>query len=156
MTTQKYKSLLVIIWALWAFHPCLAIDDVLRTAKRDAILAQITGAVRPKKQISLISFGAKGDGKKDCKPAFDKAMKRAAHMGGAHIVVPAGEYLLNGPIHFVSNVCLELQEGATLKFSSEPAFYLPLVKTSWEGTFLQNYSPFISVSYTHLTLPTIA
>ena len=49
MTTQKYKSLLVIIWALWAFHPCLAIDDVLRTAKRDAILAQITGAVRPKK-----------------------------------------------------------------------------------------------------------
>ena len=31
----------------------------------------------------------------------------------------------------------------TLKFSSEPAFYLPLVKTSWEGTFLQNYSPFI-------------
>ena len=38
-------------------------------------------------------------------------MKRAAHMGGAHIVVPAGEYLLNGPIHFVSNVCLELQEG---------------------------------------------
>ena len=45
MTTQKYKSLLVIIWALWAFHPCLAIDDVLRTAKRDAILAQITGAV---------------------------------------------------------------------------------------------------------------
>lgn len=64
-------------------------------------------------------------------------------MGGAHIVVPAGEYLLNGPIHFVSNVCLELQEGATLKFSSEPAFYLPLVKTSWEGTFLQNYSPFI-------------
>ena len=143
MTTQKYKSLLVIIWALWAFHPCLAIDDVLRTAKRDAILAQITGAVRPKKQISLISFGAKGDGKKDCKPAFDKAMKRAAHMGGAHIVVPAGEYLLNGPIHFVSNVCLELQEGATLKFSSEPAFYLPLVKTSWEGTFLQNYSPFI-------------
>ena len=53
MTTQKYKSLLVIIWALWAFHPCLAIDDVLRTAKRDAILAQITGAVRPKKQISV-------------------------------------------------------------------------------------------------------
>lgn len=81
MTTQKYKSLLVIIWALWAFHPCLAIDDVLRTAKRDAILAQITGAVRPKKQISLISFGAKGDGKKDCKPAFDKAMKRAAPYG---------------------------------------------------------------------------
>ena len=35
------------------------------------------------------------------------------------------------------------RKGRPLKFSSEPAFYLPLVKTSWEGTFLQNYSPFI-------------
>lgn len=148
MTTQKYKSLLVIIWALWAFHPCLAIDDVLRTAKRDAILAQITGAVRPKKQISLISFGAKGDGKKDCKPAFDKAMKRAAHMGGAHIVVPAGEYLLNGPIHFVSNVCLELQEGATLKFSSEPSFLSPSGENQLGRNFpseLQSFYLWISV-----------
>lgn len=50
---------------------------------------------------------------------------------------------MEGPIHFVSNVCLELQEGATLKFSPTPSCYLPLVKTSWEGTFLQNYSPFI-------------
>ena len=42
MTTQKYKSLLVIIWALWAFHPCLAIDDVLRTAKRASEKADFT------------------------------------------------------------------------------------------------------------------
>ena len=64
MTTQKYKSLLVIIWALWAFHPCLAIDDVLRTAKRDAILAQITGAVRPKKRFHLFRLVRKEMGKK--------------------------------------------------------------------------------------------
>ena len=70
-------------------------------------------------------------------------MKRAAKVGGARIVVPAGTYWLEGPIHFVSNVNLELQEGATLKFSPEPSSYLPLVKTSWEGTFVQNYSPFI-------------
>ena len=63
MTTQKYKSLLVIIWALWAFHPCLAIDDVLRTAKRDAILAQITGAVRPKR-FHLFRLVRKEMGKK--------------------------------------------------------------------------------------------
>ena len=43
----------------------------------------------------------------------------------------------------MSNVCLEIQEGATLKFAPEPEYYLPAVKTSWEGTFLQNYSPFI-------------
>jgi polygalacturonase len=38
---------------------------------------------------------------------------------------------------------LELQENAVLKFSPEPRYYLPMVKTGWEGTFLQNYSPFI-------------
>lgn len=64
MTTQKYKSLLVIIWALWAFHPCLAIDDVLRTAKRDAILAQITGAVRPKSRFHLFRLVRKEMGKR--------------------------------------------------------------------------------------------
>lgn len=114
-----------------------------RIAKRDSILKQITGAVISEKVLNITSFGAKGNGIKDCKPAFDKAMKRAKHIGGARIVIPAGEYLLNGPIHFVSNVCLELQEGATLKFSPNPEYYLPIVKSSWEGTFLQNYSPFI-------------
>ena len=118
-------------------------NDIDHIAKRDSILQQITGAVRPKQTLDITSFGAKGNGKKDCKPAFDKVMKRANRLGGAHIIVPAGEYIINGPIHFVSNVCLELQEGATLKFSPEPHYYLPLVKTSWEGTFLQNYSPFI-------------
>lgn len=143
MTTQMYRCLWAVILTCFVFRPCLALDDAGRIAKRDAILAQITGAVRPQKQLSILSFGAKGDGKKDCKPAFDKAMKRATRLGGVHIVVPAGEYLINGPIHLVSNVCLELQEGAMLKFSPEPNYYLPLVKTSWEGTFLQNYSPFI-------------
>lgn len=30
-----------------------------------------------------------------------------------------------------------------MKFAPEPELYLPTVKTSWEGTFLNNYSPFI-------------
>jgi polygalacturonase len=113
------------------------------TADRDSILSLITGAEQPAKTLSITSFGARGDGKTDCKPAFDKAMKRAAKSGGLHLTVPAGTYLINGPIHLVSNVCIDLAEGATLKFSSNPDDYLPMVKTSWEGTFLQNYSPFI-------------
>ena len=115
-------------------------------AMHDAILAQITGAQFADNQPtrSLLSFGAKGDGKKDCKPAFDKAMKAAAKSKtGMHLVVPAGTYRLCGPIHLVSNLCLELQEGAVLKFDSKPDYYLPTVRTSWEGTFCQNYSPFI-------------
>lgn len=112
-------------------------------AKRDSILAGITGARMPKEKISITKLGAKGDGRKDCLPAFSKAMAMSRKRGGLHILVPAGTYIVKGPIHFESNTCLELAEGATLKFSPEPKLYLPMVRTSWEGTFLQNYSPFI-------------
>lgn len=112
-------------------------------ARRDSILSVITGAQTPGHVINILKTGAKGNGVKDCKPAFDRAMKEAARKGGAHIIVPPGTYLIKGPVHFVSNVCLELQEGATLKFSPEPQYYLPAVRTSWEGTLLQNYSPMI-------------
>lgn len=55
-------------------------------------------------------------------------MQSAAKQGGAHIIVPPGTFLLKGPIHFVSNVCLELMDGAIIKFDSNPKYYLPLVK----------------------------
>jgi polygalacturonase len=112
-------------------------------ARRDSVLQLISGAAIPSKTINITALGAKGDGKKDCKAAFDKAMKRASQNNGLHIVVPAGTYLVNGPIKMVSNVCIELQDGATLKFSDNPTHYLPVVDTSWEGTFVKNYCPFI-------------
>ena len=143
MTNKHMRNWLLLGGLFLLSLAASAANDSLRFAQRDAILAQITGASLPERTLTITSFGAKGDGKTDCKPAFDKAMKRAAKVGGARIVVPAGTYWLEGPIHFVSNVNLELQEDATLKFSPEPSSYLPLVKTSWEGTFVQNYSPFI-------------
>lgn len=141
--TDAHRLLYLLLALFLGSQPLSAENGNERITRRDSILQQITGASIPQKALLLTSFGAKGNGRKDCKPAFDKAMRRASRLGGARIVVPAGDYLLNGPIHFVSNVCLELQEGATLKFSPDPSYYLPLVKTSWEGTFLQNYSPFI-------------
>ncbi len=133
--------------------------DAERIAKRDSILSVITGARHADMQTVLISkLGAKGDGLTDCKPAFDKAMRLAEKSAkaakapkGTKIVVPAGRWLVKGPIHLVSNVCLELQEGATLLFDPNPAYYLTQdaktgrsgVYTSWEGTFCYNYSPFI-------------
>lgn len=112
-------------------------------AHRDSLLSIITGAQLQKKVVSILKFGAKAGGVKDCKQAFDKAMAWAKRHGGARIVVPQGEYLVRGPIHFVSNVTLELQQGAVLNFDASPELYLPMVKTSWEGTFVYNYSPFI-------------
>lgn len=114
-----------------------------REARRDAILKNIVPPEQPDLAVSIDMYGAVGDSVTDCKPAFDKAMEEAEKNHGACIVVPPGVYYLAGPIHFVSNVTLHLEEGAKLVFSSNPSDYLPVVKTSWEGTFLYNYSPLI-------------
>lgn len=119
-----------------------ASSDSRRVALRDSVLQLITGARQSEQVLNIQSFGAKSDGESDCLPAFKKAIKKAQRQGGARIVVPAGVYFLRGPIRMESNVCIELQENATLKFSPNPKYY-PLVSTSWEGTFLSNYSPFI-------------
>ncbi len=134
------KILLLLTLAVSSIFASAADYDA---AKRDGILKEISGARISSVKKSILEFGARGDGKKDCLPAFRKAMAKSRKLGGLHIVVPAGTYYIKGPIHFESNTCIDLQEGATLKFAPEPKYYLPMVKTSWEGTFLQNYSPFI-------------
>jgi polygalacturonase len=57
--------------------------------------------------------------------------------------VPAGTFLLNGPIHLQSYVDLHLADGAVLLFSGKPEHFLPVVLTRWEGTIIFNYSPMI-------------
>jgi len=47
--------------------------------------------------------------------------------------VPDGVFL-TGAIHLKSNVNLHLADGATLKFSTDPAKFLPAVFTRWEGS----------------------
>ena len=142
------RNIIISLFVFMCSVPLYAATDVAafekeRVARRDSVLALITGAAMPADSIFVTDFGAKGDGVKDCKRAFDRAMKAAAKRGGARIIVPEGTYLVKGPIHFVSNVCLDIRKGATIKFSPEPELYLPVVETSWEGTFLSNYSPFI-------------
>ncbi len=121
---------------------CASSVNQRRTALRDSILSHISGAKMASKTLSVLKFGAKGDGRTDCRSAFAKAIKKASAMEGGRIVVPAGTYYIKGPIVLQSNVCIELQKGATLKFAPEEKYY-PMVSTSWEGTFLYNYSPLI-------------
>lgn len=113
-----------------------------RTSLRDSILTHISGAKISTKTLLIKNFGAKNDGKTDCRAAFAKAIKKASAMKGGKIVVPEGVYYIKGPIVLQSNVCIELQKGATLKFAPEAKYY-PMTNTSWEGTFLYNYSPLI-------------
>ncbi|KFC21024.1 glycoside hydrolase family 28 protein [Epilithonimonas lactis] len=111
-----------------------AIDNILKTIEAPKVSKNV---------ILITNLGAKGDSKTDNKPFFDKAMKQSKAKKGAKIVVPAGVYLINGPIHFVSNTTLELQKDAKIIFGTNEKDYLPAVLTSWEGTLIYNYSPLI-------------
>jgi polygalacturonase len=59
------------------------------------------------------------------------------------VVVPAGEWLVRGPIRLRSGVNLHIAKGATVRFSTTPAHYLPTVLTRFEGNELLNFSPLI-------------
>ncbi|WP_205499973.1 glycoside hydrolase family 28 protein [Rufibacter psychrotolerans] len=123
----------------------VALLAAFRTAPdpKEAILQRIKPPVIPNRQFNITQFKSASANGTNWKPAFDKAMQQAKKSKGGRIVVPAGTYKINGPIHFQSNTELHLQEGAVLVFSAEADHYLPVVKTTWEGTFLYNYSPFI-------------
>jgi polygalacturonase len=109
----------------------------------DSILAQISEPVIAGNTFNILDFEAQPDSVTNCKPAIDKAIATVKEQGGGKLVFPAGNYYVDGPIHLTSNLELHLEAGATIRFGSNPTNYLPVVKTSWEGTFLYNYSPFI-------------
>jgi len=145
---MKSNSILILIVA--CFLCCKPPQDskkLSRTEKRDEILKNITPPKISANIILLTDFGAKGDSISDSKPAFDKALKACKEKNGGRIVVPAGVYILNGPIHLTDNTCIELKKGAKLVFGTNPADYLPMVATSWEGTFVYNYSPLIYANH---------
>ena len=131
------------IISLFLLLPQSLLASSYPTERRDSILSLITGARQTGTPTPITRFGAKGDGTTDCRPAFAKAMRQAARKGGIPLVVPRGTWLVRGPIHLQSNVTIELQEGSVLRFDATPELYLPAVETSWEGTYVSNYSPFI-------------
>ncbi|MBQ1939461.1 MAG: glycoside hydrolase family 28 protein, partial [Alistipes sp.] len=118
------KRLLILVAALLSLAACTtptSTPTLDREAMRDAILARITGATIPTQELRLTDFEVVADGITDAKPAFDRAIARAKELGGARLVIPAGEYYLCGPIHLIDNLCLDLEAGAVLRFSPEPS-----------------------------------
>ncbi len=135
---MKLKLLIIFLLTI----PCFAQKNDFPSDKVDEIVKRIQLPVIPLFKIEVTKLGAKGDSISNAKPAFDKAMALCKKNNGGTIIVPKGIYTLNGPIHFVSNVKLHLENGAKIRFGSNPKDY-PLVLTSWEGTMLYNYSPLI-------------
>ncbi|HSS20486.1 MAG TPA: glycoside hydrolase family 28 protein [Pyrinomonadaceae bacterium] len=105
-----------------------------------AILARIKAPRFPARNFNIVDYGAHPGA--DNTEAIRKAIEACHAAGGGRVVVPAGVFH-TGAIHLMSNVNLHVTEGATLKFSADPAKYLPLVYTRFEGTECWNYSPLI-------------
>jgi polygalacturonase len=112
-------------------------------SRADEIVGKIETPDVPLGRWNLSDYGGMGDGAIDNKRAFDSVIQACSAGGGGTIYVEPGSYLVNGPIHLGSHMNLHLEEGARLFFGNDPACYLPVVLTSWEGTRCYNYSPFI-------------
>ncbi len=107
-----------------------------------AILARIHAPEFPERDFPITDFGARADAATVDTDAIRQAIAACHAVGGGRVVVPAGVFL-TGAIHLLSNVNLHLEAGATLKFSADPARYLPVVFTRFEGIECLNYSPLI-------------
>ncbi len=111
-------------------------------ARLPEILARIKPPTFPDRDFRLTDFGAVGDGRTDATAAFRAAIDACHRAGGGRVIVPPGDFS-TGPIHLRGNVNLHVSAGATVRFSQDPAKYLPVVLTRWEGVELMNYSPLI-------------
>lgn len=121
----------------WLFTKSQSQDDWLKavTIKNNTIVPTF-----PERKFLVTDYKQAGD--IDYGEAFARAIKACHEAGGGQVVVPQGRFE-TGPIHLLSNVNLHLEEGATVKFVSDPNRYLPAVFTRWEGMEHMGYSPLI-------------
>ncbi len=94
----------------------------------------------PDKKFDILQYGASAG--KDVTDAIRKAIADCHEQGGGMVVIPRGVFY-TGAVHLLSNVNLHLEEGAVLKFSTDPADYFPAVVTRWEGVDCMAQSPLI-------------
>lgn len=90
----------------------------------------------------ITDFGAQPGSQALTSAALARAIRAAHEAGGGIVVVPPGAWP-TGPVHLKSRVNLHLEAGALLRFSPDPADYLPAVLASWEGLECMIHSPLV-------------
>jgi polygalacturonase len=66
---------------------------------------------------NILDYGARNDGSASATGAIRAAIQAAKAAGGGTVYVPAGKYV-TGPIELVSNLVLEIDAGAVLRFEA--------------------------------------
>ena len=139
----KYVLPAIVPLIFISLFSCRAGREAVNWEAAQEIIKNITRPQFPDREFSVTDYGAVGNSITPCRQAFQKAVDACNQSGGGRVIVPAGNFYLDGPIHLKSNVHLVLNKDTRLEFSKHPQDYLPMVLTRWEGTELYNYSPFI-------------
>jgi len=79
--------------------------------------------------FNILDYGARNDGSAPATEAILSAIRAARAAGGGTVLIPAGNYT-SGPIELVSNLTLEIDAGATVRF---PAARLPFTEGRQQG-----------------------
>jgi hypothetical protein len=93
----------------------------------------------PATTIDVRTFGALGDGRTVNTNAISEAIRAASKSGGGTVTFPPGIYL-TGSFELLSNITLEIQQGATLKGSSNVADYRPISDFGFGRDYGVNYT----------------
>ena len=93
-------------------------------------------------RIDMQQAGANAQGKTLNTQLINSTIDRLNAAGGGTLFFPAGTYL-TASIHMKSNITLELEAGATLKFSDNFDDYLPYVEMRHEGVMMKSFQPLI-------------
>lgn len=93
-------------------------------------------------RVDMHQAGADAKGKAVNTKLINSTIDRLNANGGGTLFFPAGTYL-TGSIRLKSNITLELEAGATLKFSENFDDFLPYVEVRHEGVMMKSFQPLI-------------
>lgn len=142
-TMKKMKKTLGIISMLLLMFTIKAnpIDEAFKESIQ--IEKQIKKTLFPNSIYNIMDYGAKPNNETEpCHEIINGTIVTCSLNGGGTVLIPKGIFY-TGPITLKSNVNLHIEEGATLKFSTDQSLYFPAVITRWEGIDCYNAHPLI-------------
>ena len=108
---RKGMFILIMLSAAVLIAACNDCNSQYRSVIVDAPFSMppIKEYVFPKRDFSILDYGAVPDGYTLNTVAIAQAIEACSYAGGGRVIVPKGEWL-TGPIHMRSNVNLYLSE----------------------------------------------
>jgi polygalacturonase len=127
-----------LIYLLWLMLICgcteTAVEKQVDSGIYDGIEFEMPRVIEPEfpnNSVSILDYGAIGDGQTLNSDAFAKAIAAVSDMGGGRVIIPRGIWL-TGPIMLKSNINMHAEAGALVIFSKDKDLY-PLIESNWEG-----------------------